>query len=102
MLAFKECKRAARRFRKVNPFDIDLILISPTPSDRYRTLGPYRCSHARQTDLESLGGTYVSAMERVLHDLGRYLEWYPQSWLLYDTSSCPRQQNDVDCGVFPT
>ncbi|KAG8265726.1 Sentrin-specific protease 2 [Homalodisca vitripennis] len=102
--------RAARIFRKVNPFGIELILIPlhiPTGIGHWVLIAVH--PHAKRiSTFDSLGGTHVLAKERVLYDLGRYaqshdVEWSPQSWLIFDTSSsCPRQQNNVDCGMFLT
>ncbi|KAG8251573.1 SUMO1 sentrin specific peptidase 1 [Homalodisca vitripennis] len=102
--------RAARRFKKVNPFDTELILIPlhiPTGIGHWVLIAVH--PHVKRiSTFDSLGGTHIPAMERVLHDLGRYaqshdLGWSPQAWLLHDTSrTCPRQQNNVDCGVFLT
>ncbi|KAG8304219.1 Sentrin-specific protease 2 [Homalodisca vitripennis] len=88
--------RAARRFRKGKRFDIELILIPlhlPTGIGHWVLIAVH--PHAKRiSTFDSLGGNHVSATERVLHDIGSYAQSHDLD--------CPRQQNNVDCGVSLT
>lgn len=98
---------ASRRFKKINPMNVDLILIPLHTTDHW-SLIVVRPQMKRVEGYDSLHYPHKGALYQIFHALRRFcmahdIEFVPSAWHIQNTvTTTPKQTNLIDCGVYMT
>ncbi|XP_054259838.1 sentrin-specific protease 1-like [Macrosteles quadrilineatus] len=98
---------ARRRFKVLNPFEYDTIIIPIFVEEKeHWALAAVFPKENRIQSYDSLGFSHKKGLYQIFEAFkkeaaSRELEFCPSAWHIQDTSgTCPRQVGDTDCGVF--